>query len=65
MWWAGGLEWLEVVMPVSRREVRGGAAFAAPLLGVVLLLATYWLLADWPNVPAMLSSALAAVHWPP
>jgi hypothetical protein len=51
-------------MPGSRRELRGGRAFAVPLLGVMLLLVSYWLLVDWHNVPALLNSALAAVHWP-
>lgn len=51
-------------MPESRRVARGGKAFAAPLFGVVLLLAFYWLLTDWQNLPAMLNSAITAVHWP-
>jgi hypothetical protein len=51
-------------MPISRKETRGGRAFAMPLFGVVLLLASYWLLADWQNVPAMISSVLSAMHWP-
>ena len=57
-------KWLEVDMPRSRKEARGGKAFAAPLFGVVLLLAFYWLLTDWQNLPAMLNSAITAVHWP-
>lgn len=51
-------------MSVSRKEARGTRAFAFPLFGIVVLLACYWLLADWQEVPAMISSALAAVHWP-
>jgi hypothetical protein len=51
-------------MPISRKETRGGRAFAMPLFGVVLLLASYWLLADWQNVPAMIRSVFAGMHWP-
>jgi hypothetical protein len=52
-------------MPISRRQTRGGRAFATSLFGVVLLLVSYWLLADWQNVPAIISSALSAMRWPP
>jgi len=51
-------------MPMSRKHERGGKAFAFPLLGILLLLTCYWVLADWDAVPTMLGSALAAVHWP-
>jgi len=51
-------------MPISRKEARGGRAFAFPLFGIVVLLAFYWLLADWQEVPAMINSTLAVVHWP-
>jgi hypothetical protein len=51
-------------MPVSRNEARGAKAFAFPLVGIVLLLACYWILADWPDVPALVGDALASVHWP-
>jgi hypothetical protein len=51
-------------MPSYRREVRGSRAFAVPLLGIVVLLVFYWLLADWQHVPEIFGSALAAVHWP-
>ncbi len=62
---AGDAErWLEGCMPVSRKEARGGRAFAAPLFGVALLIAFYWLLTDWQNVPDIISSALAVIHWP-
>jgi hypothetical protein len=51
-------------MPVSRKEMRGGKAFAFPLFGIVFLLACYWVLADWPEVPTLLTNALALMHWP-
>jgi hypothetical protein len=51
-------------MAMSRRETRGGRAFAVPLFGIVALLAFYWLLADWQQVPIIVGSALSLVHWP-
>jgi hypothetical protein len=51
-------------MPVSRKETRGGRAFAFPLFGIVLLLACYWVLTDWPNVPALINTAITSVPWP-
>jgi hypothetical protein len=53
-------------MPTPRKEIRGMGAFAVPLFGIVVLLALYWLLMDWQQVPEIVGSALAAVHyWPP
>ena len=51
-------------MASSRKDMRGARAFAYPVFGIVLLLACYWVLADWERVPALISGALAAVHWP-
>ena len=53
--------WLEVSMPISRKETRGGRAFAFPLFGIALLLTCYWVLADWQDMPTMISGALASV----
>ena len=50
-------------MPISRKEARGGKAFAFPLFGIMFLLTCYWVLADWQSMPLMLSNVLAAVHW--
>jgi hypothetical protein len=44
--------------------MRGGRVYAVPLFGIVVLLASYWLLMDWQDVPAMIHTTLAAVHWP-
>jgi ABC-type nitrate/sulfonate/bicarbonate transport system permease component len=49
-------------MPVSRREMRSRRAFAAPLLGIAVLLGFYWLLADWQQVPKLIGSVFSAVH---
>ena len=49
-------------MPVSRKDSRGAGSFAFPLFGVAILLASYWLLTGWQNVPAFINSALSAVQ---
>jgi hypothetical protein len=51
-------------MQSSRKEVRGGRVYTAPLFGIVVLLACYWLLADWQRVPAIISAVLDIVHLP-
>jgi hypothetical protein len=51
-------------MPISRKEARGGKAFALPLFGIMFLLACYWVLADWQSMPKLLSDTLAAVQRP-
>lgn len=59
----GAKQWLEVEMPTTRNEARGGKAFAFPLFGIFFLLTCYWVLAEWQKVPALISNALTAVHW--
>jgi hypothetical protein len=34
-----------------------------PMLGIAVLLASYFILADWDQVPTLISGALASVHW--
>jgi hypothetical protein len=51
-------------MPIARKDARGGRAFAFPLFGIMILLMCYFVLADWPDMPRMITSALATVHWP-
>jgi hypothetical protein len=43
----------------------GVKAFAAPLFGVVLLVSCYVILAEWGQLPGLISSTIEAVHWPP
>ena len=50
-------------MPMSRKETRGSRAYTVPLFGIVVLLACYWVLADWQQVPAFISSTLSALHF--
>jgi hypothetical protein len=54
----------EVLMPLSRKEMRGGRSFAAPLTGIVLLVLCYLVLAEWQDIPQIITNTLAAVHWP-
>ncbi len=51
-------------MPTSRKEERGSRAYTMPLFGIIVLLACYWLLADWEEVPGIVRSVLNVVHWP-
>ena len=53
-----------VLMPMSRKDARGGGSIAIPVFGIVLLLACYWILADWQDLHALIGSALTALHWP-
>ena len=56
-------KWLEVRMPVSRKDVRGGRAYAFPLLGIATLLVSYWILSDWHQMPSIIDAALSVVHF--
>ena len=49
-------------MPTPRRDARGGS-FAMPLVGIAVLLAFYWMLSDWHELPVMISSTLTGFHW--
>jgi hypothetical protein len=51
-------------MQTSRKDLRGTRAYALPLFGIVVLLACYWLLADWQRVPMIIGAALDAIHLP-
>ena len=51
-------------MAMSGKETRGGRVFAFPLFGIVLLLAFYWILMDWHEMPTIINTALASMHWP-
>ncbi len=51
-------------MAMSRKDLRGNRAYALPLFGIVALLASYVLLADWQQMPEVISSVLDSIHWP-
>lgn len=48
-------------MAMTRRQARGGRAFAFPLFGIVVLLTCYWVLTDWHQVPAIINAAITAL----
>jgi hypothetical protein len=48
-------------MALSRKHMRGGKGFAAPLFGIFFLMACYWVLAEWQ---ALIGDTFSAVHWP-
>jgi hypothetical protein len=50
-------------MRLTRKAAGGPKAFAMPMLGIAVLLLSYFILADWDQVPTLISGALAAVHW--
>ena len=49
-------------MAMSRKEPRGSRVYAVPLFGIAVLLASYWVLVDWQELPSMLDSALSLMH---
>jgi hypothetical protein len=51
-------------MQTSRKEMRGTRVYAVPLFGIVVLLTSYWLLADWQQVPSIIRAVLDAAHLP-
>jgi hypothetical protein len=55
---------LEDDMAISRKETRGSRAFAFPVFGIIVLLACYWVLAEWQQMPTIINDALASMHWP-
>ena len=50
-------------MPIPRREISSGKSFGMPLLGIVLLLASYWVLSDWHQLPVLFSETLTNFQW--
>jgi hypothetical protein len=43
-------------MAVPKKDDLSGRGFAAPVLWILVLLAGYWLIADWQEVPRLISS---------
>jgi len=54
------------MMAVTHRDehqgIFGNRAFVASVLWIVVLLGTYFVLADWHAVPSLIASTLAAIH---
>jgi hypothetical protein len=54
----------EVEVPMPRKDERNAGSFAMPLAGIVILLAFYWLLTDWHQLPPLISATLTNFHMP-
>jgi hypothetical protein len=46
-------------MAVPKKDELSGRAFAVPVLWIIVLLAGYWLISDWQELPQILSDTLA------
>ena len=46
-------------MPMSRKVEYSGRKFAIPVLVIMGLLVSFWLLTDWHALPRLISSAFA------
>jgi hypothetical protein len=53
---------VQVMSP--RKEIHGSRAYATPLFWVFLLMAAYWLLVEWQDLPRLLASLRSGLHWP-
>jgi len=51
-------------MASSRKDTPSGRAYATSLFWVALLIVCYWVLAEWPELPKLLMSVKAGLHWP-
>ena len=48
-------------MPGSRKAEHHGRAFAIPVMWILVLLLSYWLVSDWQAVPRLITGALGAI----
>ena len=48
-------------MAVPKRQF-SFRTFALPALMIVVLLAVHWIVSDWPAIPRLISSTLAAIR---
>jgi hypothetical protein len=49
---------------MARKEGKGRGSFAIPLIWIAMLLATYFILAQWQALPSFFVSMAGVVHWP-
>ena len=49
-------------MPGSRKEEHPGRAFAIPVMWILVLLVSYWLMSDWQALPRLFSNAIGAIQ---
>jgi len=46
----------------DQQGIFSNRAFVASVLWIVVLLGTYFVLADWHDVPSLIASTVAAIH---
>jgi hypothetical protein len=49
---------------MARKVGKGKASFAIPLIWIAMLLASYFVLAQWQVLPSFFVSTVGMVHWP-
>ncbi|HXT80508.1 MAG TPA: hypothetical protein VN702_13155 [Acetobacteraceae bacterium] len=49
-------------MAGSRKAEHPGRAIAIPVMWILVLLVSYWLMSDWQALPRLLSSAIGAIQ---
>jgi hypothetical protein len=49
---------------MARKEGKGRNSFAMPLIWIAMLLASYFILAQWQVLPSFFVSTVGAMHWP-
>ncbi len=49
-------------MPNTRKDGNGNHGYAAPVAGIAILMAGYWLITEWQTLPALIGSALAVIR---
>lgn len=49
---------------MSRRVSNGAGSMAFPVIGILVLIASWVVMTDWQSMPAIINNALAAVPWP-
>ena len=49
-------------MTGTKKESNGTHGYVAPVAWIMVLLAGYWLIAEWKSLPALIHSAIAMIH---
>ena len=49
---------------MARKEGKGKGSFAIPLIWIAMLLASYFVLAQWQALPSFFVLTVGMVHWP-
>jgi hypothetical protein len=50
-----------VGMPNTRKDGNGNHGYAAPVVGIFLLLCGYWVISEWHSLPTLIGSAIATI----